>query len=573
MFKFKYMIAGFYTLILIAISLSILFISTYLFEELVVRNTTKQIHEQLISSTDLLEMKLDAVYGLAWGISQDSNMQPLLFDNELTSIEQAENSRKAQDIIINYSNTIDFIKSINIFSHYIDIDRPDTNIFMDSLSISYGVYKYEDYRQSIESDVRYQYKKRTYLRLQDNISDAAGIIFLSSITNIKQKETVLGILIDRKKLFNHFNSTEDSFYGNTVILSRDDLIIYKPDGFLMALDFLDYDNLANGFSGDDNDTHIITYRKFDNLDWYAVNITSRDEILAVSKSTKQMTIMICLLLLTISVIGGLVLSSYIVKPLSDIVTKLKTLQNGDLTLSTSKSHIVEIHDLYENFDLMVERIRSLINDVSESQEIQNEYAFQALQAQINPHLLSNTLDAVYWMSDNKEICHIIHNLASFYRLSLSSGQEIVSVADELDHIRAYINIMQIRFKNKFDYTEYIDEMTTLYDTPKLILQPIVENAIHHGFKHMKSGGRLSLSVLTAGNDLHFIIKDNGTGIDEAYMSELLDGQKKTKSYGIRNIHERIQLKYGKDHGLTYRNHTEGGTIVKVNIPLMKRGAL
>ena len=208
---------------------------------------------------------------------------------------------------------------------------------------------------------------------------------------------------------------------------------------------------------------------------------------------------------------------------------------------------------------------------------------KALQAQINPHFLYNTLESISWLArdhQNEDIVKIIFALTTFFRLGLSNGREIISVQDELDHAGSYLSIQLFRYRNKMDYTIKIDDSleNTLshFQTVKLILQPIIENAIYHGIKTQSKFGHIQIIIKDAGHNIIFEIEDNGKGMDPMQLENLnnmfKNSEEFSKGYGLKNVDSRIKLYFGKEFGLTFRSQLNIGTTVIITIPKIERNS-
>lgn len=247
---------------------------------------------------------------------------------------------------------------------------------------------------------------------------------------------------------------------------------------------------------------------------------------------------------------------------------VKKMQKGNLKVAFERSMLVEVDELSENFNSMVETINRLLREIEIANKNERDAELKALQAQINPHFLYNTLDIIHWMTDSPEISNIINNLGKFFRLSLSGGRSVILVQEEIEQVRAYMNIQNIRFKSKFTFIEEIDSKVHEYSMLKLILQPLVENSLLHGLKYMKTGGIIKLYCRMEDDKLAFYIEDNGTGVDIERINYILEGNENKSGYGIKNVNERIKLKYGQQYGLYYSNLEGEGTRVKVIIPII-----
>ncbi|HVI40272.1 MAG TPA: sensor histidine kinase, partial [Anaerovoracaceae bacterium] len=319
------------------------------------------------------------------------------------------------------------------------------------------------------------------------------------------------------------------------------------------------------FNSDGKD-YIIVFNSVGSIGWMVTDIIPYNEIMSDFNKvrTKIITFSIIVSLLVIALY--LLISSSIVRPLNAVTKSFRRMQKGDLSVTAEGSMLAEVDELSEDFNKMVKTINNLLEEIKVANIKERDAELKALQVQINPHFLYNTLDIIYWMTDSKEIASITNNLARFFRLSLSSGKNIISVEEELEQVKVYLNIQNIRFKNKFVYIENVDPEVLGYPMLKLILQPLVENALLHGLKYVKDGGIIKLHGKIDNGDLEFKVEDNGTGVDLERINYILEGHEAHNGYGIKNVNERIKLKYGNQYGLFYSNKEEGGTCVKMIIP-------
>jgi two-component system sensor histidine kinase YesM len=195
-----------------------------------------------------------------------------------------------------------------------------------------------------------------------------------------------------------------------------------------------------------------------------------------------------------------------------------------------------------------------------------------LQAQINPHFLYNTLDSINWLAiaaGADEISLMVNSLANFLRFSLNKGREFISIANELEQVRSYITIQKFRFKNKFDVIYKIDKEVLPYTIIKLTLQPLVENAINHGFDGIDYKGLIEIKACKDHEYIHFQVTDNGKGADIDSLNKMLfDGGGEVVNdmgYGIRNVNERLKLYFGEDCGLYFEDSQYGGITASIKV--------
>jgi two-component system, sensor histidine kinase YesM len=224
---------------------------------------------------------------------------------------------------------------------------------------------------------------------------------------------------------------------------------------------------------------------------------------------------------------------------------------------------------------MIERIQSLIDQVYVEQRSKREAELRILQEQIKPHFLYNTLDTIQWMAQEHrvdDVVSMVGALTSLFRIGLSKGREFISLHDELEHVESYLCIQKMRYEDKFDYSISCDQTMRSRQVLRLMLQPLVENAIYHGIKERRGHGTLTVETRVEGGDLMLIVKDDGVGMSEATLAllneSLQEGGPSVGGYGIHNVHERIRLTFGKPYGLSFKSVYGEGTIVTARHPIL-----
>lgn len=245
----------------------------------------------------------------------------------------------------------------------------------------------------------------------------------------------------------------------------------------------------------------------------------------------------------------------------------------------------ETRQLGESIRKMVAEMRKLADDVAAEHEAKRKTELNALQAQINPHFLYNTLDIIVWMVENeqpREAVKLVTALARFFRISLSGGRNIIPVRDELEHVKNYLMIQEMRYKNKFRYEITAQPETLELSTIKLMLQPIVENAIYHGMEFMEDSGTITVTAELRDGDLVIVVADNGLGMTPEQAARLLTGdplrpentrRKPGSGVGLKNVQSRIHLYFGEQYGLTIQSEPDEGTKVIIRLPAIAYGTM
>jgi two-component system sensor histidine kinase YesM len=275
-----------------------------------------------------------------------------------------------------------------------------------------------------------------------------------------------------------------------------------------------------------------------------------------------------------------VISTSIYIPIKKLHDVTATITHTDLEALVTSQNVDEITELGMSFNIMIGRIRDLLDAKVKEQEMLKKAELKALQAQINPHFLYNTLDTIIWMAQaNKveQVIDIVQALSNFFRIALSKGQEWITIDQEIEHIRSYLTIQKLRYHDILNYTIDVDEDILSGTILKLTLQPLVENAIYHGIKNKRGGGTIVVSARRSEPDQVVVeIRDDGIGFTpyklNRIQSSLTDDSAaialSESGFGLENVHRRIQLYYGKQYGLTVESKYQEGTRVTVTIPLL-----
>lgn len=280
-----------------------------------------------------------------------------------------------------------------------------------------------------------------------------------------------------------------------------------------------------------------------------------------------------------SILAAWIISGSIYVPIKKLHDVTTTITGEDLQALVTTHNVDEITELGISFNIMIGRIRELVNAKLKEQENLKKAELKALQAQINPHFLYNTLDTIVWLAESNktdQVVNIVRALSSFFRIALSKGKDWISLRQEIEHVSSYLAIQKMRYRDILDYRIEVDESVMDSTILKLTLQPLVENALYHGIKTKRNGGTIVVQVKWAGADKVLLnVQDDGVGFTpyklaqiQESLAEDLDEEVSLEEggFGLRNVHKRIQLYYGKEYGISVQSHFQGGTQVSVIIP-------
>lgn len=325
---------------------------------------------------------------------------------------------------------------------------------------------------------------------------------------------------------------------------------------------------------------VIFYVPLSLSEWTVIGVVMKQSLRGDSQEILTLFVVTVLmtLLLTIFVSGSL--ADYELRPIRRIQTYIKDMENGEFGKPLPSMRSDEIGSLAENTQEMSGKIGELLETVKTEQKRMRTAEFKALQAQINPHFLYNSLDSINWLvrkGNTEKATEMISALTTFFRIGLSKGRDIITVREELEHVRSYLVIQKIRYENQFEYSFYVDPETENYFVPKLMLQPLVENALYHGIKLCDRKCILMIQILSHGDRIEIEVLDNGAGMDAETLESVRKamehkGENRANSYGVVNVNDRIQILAGQEYGLRLTSEKGVGTSARIVLPKTLKGA-
>ena len=319
---------------------------------------------------------------------------------------------------------------------------------------------------------------------------------------------------------------------------------------------------------------VITVKSVGYTGWKLIGVAPRQTVSLNSLKTQLLVVFVAAFILFLMSLVNSYISSRITTPIRKLELSVNEIEKGNLNAKVDAEGSYEIRHLGQSVQNMAKQIQVLMADIVSEHEKKRKQEFDTLQSQINPHFLYNTLDIIVWMIENEkpdQAVKAVTALARFFRISLSRGKSIITVKDELEHVRNYLMIQHMRFKNRFSYTiEAEDEVLELVSL-KLMLQPLVENAIYHGMEFMDGDGEIFISAWKEGEDLYLKVSDNGLGMTEEQVARLFSdtphtGSSRGSGIGVKNVNERIRLYFGSEYGLSIESEPDEGTVVTIHLP-------
>ncbi len=330
----------------------------------------------------------------------------------------------------------------------------------------------------------------------------------------------------------------------------------------------------------DNNVYILTELIQDDIQYY-IHYQTR----SIEKLTEQLNeqassfIRLCIGLIAAVVLITVLVSSFILKSITNPLERLcrvtERISRGEFHVRAQIETRDEIRVLSDSVDDMAEKLRIMIDTIKEDERKMRYTELRLLQEQINPHFLYNTLDTIVWLIEGKDLekaVSMVVSLSEFFRLVLSRGKEFITIEEEELHIRSYLEIQQVRYRDILQYDIAIDPALYRYRILKLTLQPLVENSLYHGIKYKRTDGRIDVIGKQEGGLIRFIVKDNGVGMEEAELRKLREEIRKPcketeKGFGLANVNERIRMNFGPQYGMEIDSIKNEGTCVSITIPV------
>lgn len=372
-----------------------------------------------------------------------------------------------------------------------------------------------------------------------------------------------------------------SYEGSRIdLLDASGKVLSSSDRSAIGHTYAYYDAIMPGIAGGGNEgffgkklggeKNIVLYYRIDGPGWVLVQ-TIPERSFTLLKTTLNTVLLIAIgLCVLFGFLFSLVQHRYWIKPLGRLRAEMAKLRTGNFNIALEGASKDEIGEIHLGFIRMAGQLKQTIDDVYVSRIRRREAELTALQAQINPHFLYNTLDSIHWLAmkhRNYDVSEQIEALSEIFKHVLSKGQPIVTIGHELEFLENYMFIQQAKYGQRIKLRVEVDPELLAHQVPKLILQPLVENAILHGLEEKLEGGTIEVRIERAGGNIRLAVSDDGFGADQERIARMLsDEGERQDGFALRNIDERIKLQYGREFGLTFSSKINEGTVVELLVP-------
>ena len=563
--------------VVIVTGVSMKFTNTSIFE-----NSSEYTHTIIQQMNQNIDSYIDYMENIAYLISSNEDVQDYLFDekidnegryrilNQLQTILDSRSDIRNVGIISKNGRMLinDGSKSVNQ-----DLDLNTQEWYATALEKPNGPILTSSHVQHIISGER-----PWVITLSRGIRDRSGS---------GEKEGVFFIDLNYSAISELCDQSTVGTKGYAFILDAKGNIVYHPqqqqlynelqtENISLIMD-TDEDTVLTGTG---NDGKLYSISRSEKTGWTVVDCTNVKELLSKSRQAQSVYVLTAIILVIVALLFSRFMARSITLPIQKLRDSMKKVQEGDFSVSDvvvdSKN---EIGSLTKSFDVMTHRIHELMEQNVHEQEEKRRSELKALQSQINPHFLYNTLDSIIWMSEgkkNEEVVLMTASLARLLRQSISNEDEVVPIANEVEYARGYLTIQKMRYKDKLEFQIEVDSSILYIPLIKLVLQPIIENAIYHGLKYKESKGLLIVKGFMKDGNAVLQVIDDGVGMDEETLAHIYDKHKvnyHSNGVGVYNVQKRLKLYYGEDYGITYTSELGKGTTATITIPGRQEGQI
>ncbi|HBF38843.1 MAG TPA: hypothetical protein DDW50_16180 [Firmicutes bacterium] len=592
------------TLIALSLLISAVFLYSYVAVE-IRQNAYVSSADLLTQVSNFLDEKLKGIIRRVYGLELNQD-----FNETLSTFLFNEEKYRYALALSNFSNSFSEIRSTETFTSSVFMNTPKGEFF------DFSKIKNPDFNFKISrlyQELYFRPGQTVYwgLSQKDEIyRDAKQVVPLVFQFTIDGYNSDLYIVVNLdKQAISEYLGKIYSGAGNWILIldSRGHEVVTTHDQTtrLFLKDNTAIRQIAHGVQGRimrryKGVNYSISYQRMTVAPWKIVNIKSERVLLHKLNELGIFVLILTGACMMATLVLAVILSNTITHPLVLLEETIQRVTQRDLNVKFEYSYHDEVGRLGNSFNFMVEEIRQLIDKLHQSiiglqeekekvkieQQLKRQAELKALQAQINPHFLYNTLDSIHWMADQiqaKDISRMTMALGTLFRTGLNKGQDIITIKNELENVTSYLTIQKMRYGEQFSYAIDIDREIQDLLTIKLILQPLVENAIYHGIKEKSGSGSIIITggMADNGRDIRLTVRDNGAGIHPVALNlinrrldEEIPGEKpqtEGKGYGIYNVNERIKLYFGPDYGLHFKSEWGQGTEAGILIPAVAQG--
>ena len=406
------------------------------------------------------------------------------------------------------------------------------------------------------------------------------VITMTSPLNV-EGECWIALDISCTNISSYINDVGIGQRGYCFLLDSDGNIVYHPQQQLIYSNLKSENieliaSLPDGTHVEEN--VIYSIETLNGSHWRVVGVSFVQELITDSLwELGRIIIFVGLLILIVMAVISFILSKVVSRPIRTFAEEMEQFEQNTADFTYEPvGGVREVRILSESFSHMVKKLQDLMGTIKDEQQNLRKTELRALQAQINPHFLYNTLDSISWMTERgkkDEVVEMVNALATLFRISISKGHELIPIRNEIQHAESYLQIQSYRYKNQFSYEFNVEADCLDYLCNKITLQPIIENAIYHGINGLVDGGRITITVKSQDDNIVMTVEDNGNGMTDEQIETIMNKDRSDKTgIGIKNVNDRLKIYFGNEYGITIHSELDEGTKVIILMPKVKEAS-
>ena len=525
--------------------------------------------EVLESAESNTSMIIDNINNVSKMIISSDNIQNTLKKTHEQGREKIEDN-DISNYLIQFTNFNSTISSIYVLDDYGNKYYSE-NVFYKNYELE-KIESCDWYQELIDKKGGYILKLNGGGFFGNDGNNYVSLIRVISDINTGQK---IGILIINmnKNAFYDLSLKLSNKYGTQLIIKNDkDELITRPDVDTEILNGIKkgtYSDSNVGFlvKEIDKKDYIVSSFKTPNYNWELTTVMQYNESPQQTKYMKYFVIYFSIINFLLIVMGSIIISKFITSPIKKLCESMKGIENGEFKPVYVKTYNDEVGELKKGYNIMISKINLLLDKIRADEKSKRQTELNLLMSQIKPHFLYNTFDTINSLAlsgENRTIYEMIKALGKFYRTSLNNGKDIITIEEEIKTVQSYLIIQNIRYKDMFEVEYNLDPNCNDFRILKLVLQPLVENAIYHGIRSKKDKGRIRISTCVEEEKVVLILEDNGCGMDELQIKNI--NENKTTGIGVRTTKERLRVFYGEEHEFIVESKKNIGTKIIIKMP-------
>ena len=537
-------------------------------ENLTVENSRQLLNQTTINLEDYLRNMRRISDAMYYTVIKNTDIGSESLDDSMTLLYEANKDKLVS--IACYTNDGNLTAAAPIATEKRDVDVKEQEWFRDAAGELENFHFSTPHVQNLFDDPSFRYY---------------WVVSLSRTVELTRNGTsMLGVLLvdmnysSIEQLLEKANTDTSGEY--VYLMAPDGEIIYHPKQNLIHMGLYQENNdrtaqyedttVKENFRGE---KRLVTVKTISYTGWKLVSVVPMKSFSMGMTGMRNLVVLLVALTVLAAVLLNQLVSARISKPLRRLNDSVKEWESGNMNPDIYAGGSMEVEHLGKTLRSTVAQIQQLMDDIVVEQEEKRKSELDALQSQINPHFLYNTLDSIVWMITGErydDAVFMITQLASLFRISLSKGKTVIRIEEEVKHAQNYMNIQKIRYKNSFEVDFQIDEDIRDGCIVKLVLQPLLENAIYYGMEFMDGEGEIHVRGYRKDDDVYLEVEDNGLGMPEEEAAELLNGKERPHKHGsgvgLINVHSRLKLRFGEEYGLIIHSCPDEGMMIQIHIP-------